>query len=49
MTEVQLFYIALAVWGICGGTAKLIGNEVLATVGAVASIVTGVLALLVAF
>jgi hypothetical protein len=49
MSETEIFYIALAVWGICAGVNHFVADPTLATVAAVAAIVTGVLALLAVF
>lgn len=49
MNEVQVFYIALAVWGLCFGVNHFVGDATLATVAAIGAIATGVLALVLVF
>jgi hypothetical protein len=49
MSELEIFYVAIAVWGIFSGVNHFVGDATLTTVAAVAAIVTGVVALVLVF
>lgn len=49
MTDSQIFYLVLAIWAIAYGVSVFVPDRVIIVISGIAAIVTGIVALLLAF
>lgn len=49
MTESQIFYLVLAIWAMAYGVSVFVPERTIVVISGIAAIVTGVLALVLAF